>query len=341
MLAAIAGECTDFESIRTQTLRAAGMNPTAPVPYHFNIVLSTGAAMPDPTLDIIDLPELPARSPDSHKGDFGRVLVIAGSRGMSGAAVLTGHAALRSGAGLVRIATSTSAQPLVAMGHPCLMTVPLPEDENGCIAYAALETIQASAQESSVLAIGPGLGRSADLDRLVPELLETIDAPIVLDADGLNAFLHDVARLGNHKGQVVITPHPGEFARLSGRSTKEVQGNRREAAEELAQKHQLTVVLKGHQTIVTNGARTYINTTGNPGMATAGSGDVLTGLLAALLGQGFAPFEAAQMAAFLHGQAGDLAGLRIGEVSLIATDLIKYLPRAFREYRAGSADQPF
>lgn len=297
--------------------------------------------MNHPTLDIIDLPELPARPADSHKGDFGRVLVVAGSRGMSGAAVLCGVAALRGGAGLVRVAVPSTIVPLVAPANPCLMTAPLPDDQ-GHLALAALSPLQELAAQSTVLAVGPGLSRSHDLDRLLPALVEEVKAPMVLDADGLNAFLPDVSRLGRHAGPLVITPHPGEFARLLDLSIDDIQANRRDFAAGFAQKYRVVVVLKGHETIVTDGAHTYINNTGNPGMATAGAGDVLTGLLAALIGQGLAPFAAAQLAVCLHGVAGDLARDRLGEHCLIATDIIKFLPRAFRRYRVPlDSDIPF
>lgn len=297
--------------------------------------------MDHPTLDTIPLPELPPRDPESHKGDFGRVLIVAGSRGMSGAAVLCGRAALRGGAGLVRVAVPGSVLPLVALGHPCLMTAPLLEDDQGRLAFTALSSLLDLARGSTVLAIGPGLGKSHDLERLLPAFLEGVSIPLVLDADGLNAFLPDVNHLSRHGGPVIITPHPGEFARLANLSTQEVQANRRDRAAAFAQRHNVIIVLKGHQTIVTDGAQTYVNTTGNPGMATGGSGDVLTGLLAALLGQGLAPFPAAQLAAFVHGLAGDYARDRIGEVGLLATDLIKQLPRALREARSHASNEPF
>jgi len=295
--------------------------------------------VPRPTADVLDLPALPTRAADSNKGDFGRVLIVAGSRGMSGAAVLCGLSALRGGAGLVRVATA-DAQPLVAAANPCLMTYALPQDGEGRISHAALNIVRQEAKKNTVLALGPGLGQSDDLSRLVPDLLETAGVPIVLDADGLNALLGDVSRLSAHKSPVVITPHPGEFARLIGATTKEVQAQRREKAEAFAQQHNVVVVLKGHQTIVTDGVRTYTNTTGNPGMATAGSGDVLTGLLAALIAQRLTPFDAARLAVHLHGAAGDLAAQHLGQISLIATDLIQYLPRAILNFDAPNSNKP-
>jgi NAD(P)H-hydrate epimerase len=280
-------------------------------------------------VEVTSLPVLAPRSPDSNQGNFGRVLVVAGSRGMSGAAVLCGSAALRGGAGLVRVAVPSGILPIVAGGNPCLMTAPLPEDEAGRLAGAALPELLQLAEGQTVLAVGPGLGRSPDLTKLVSAVLAQVKAPLVLDADGLNAIAGHAERLRGRPG-LVITPHPGEFARLLGVDIPTVQAQRGPLAAKFAADHGLVVLLKGHGTVVTEGRRLFRNPTGNPGMATAGSGDVLTGLIAALLGQGLAPFEAAQLGAYLHGRAGDLAREDLGGVSLIATDLVEYLPRAFR-----------
>ncbi|MFO0965162.1 MAG: NAD(P)H-hydrate dehydratase [Gemmataceae bacterium] len=281
-------------------------------------------------MDIVELPTLPPRAPDSHKGDFGRILVVAGSRGMSGAAILCARAALRGGAGLVRVACPESVLPIVAAGDPCFMTVPLAEDVLGRLRHESLAPLQTQAAASTVVALGPGLGRSDELSLLIPELLESVNVPIVLDADALNAL--DVSRLNKHAGPLVLTPHPGEFARLAGLSTAEVQKRRRELAEAFAREHKVVVLLKGHETIVSDGDRVFVNSTGNPGMATGGAGDVLTGLIAALIGQGLDPFEAACMGAYVHGLAGDLAFEEMGEVSLIATDILDHLPEAMQNY---------
>ncbi len=277
---------------------------------------------------VTGLPSLPPRRPDSHKGDYGRVLVVAGSRGMAGAAVLCGSAALRAGAGLVRVAVPEGILPTVAAGNPCCMTAPMPEDDAGRIAGAADRDLLDLARSQDVLAIGPGLGRSPEITALLAALLAGSPAPVVLDADGLNAF--DVRPEGLKRGEpLVITPHPGEFARLAGTDIKTVQAARRDLAVRFAADHGLVVALKGYGTLVTDGRRVYQNTTGNPGMATAGSGDVLTGLVAGLLGQGLDPFAAAQLGVYLHGLAGDLARDVLGEVSLTAADLLQYLPAAF------------
>jgi NAD(P)H-hydrate epimerase len=282
---------------------------------------------------VLQLPPLPRRPADSNKGDFGRVLVVAGSRGMSGAAVLCGTAALRGGAGLVRLAVADGILPMVAAGNPCYMTAPLPQDADGRLAAAAEPALLDLARVSSAVAVGPGLGRSADVMALVAALVERITVPLVLDADGLNALQSHTDCLRSRPAPTVLTPHPGEFARLLGSDVPTVQSRRQELALRFAADHGVVVLLKGHHTVVTDGRRLYVNTTGNPGMATGGSGDVLTGLIAALLGQGLEAFAAAQLGAYLHGLAGDLARDALGEVGLIATDLPQYLPAAFRTWQ--------
>jgi len=279
--------------------------------------------------EVLELPKLPPRSPDGHKGDYGRILVIAGSRGMSGAAVLCGSAALRGGGGLVRLAVPHDILPIAAAGNPCYMTVPLSQDGDGRIHLSALEEVQRLVAENDVIALGPGLGRSADLDRLVVDLLRNTSKPMVVDADALNALSRDVAALKNHAGPIVITPHPGEFARLLGTTIPAVQGERRDNAARFAADNGVIVVLKGRGTIVTDGRQWFENTTGNPAMATGGTGDVLTGLIAALLGQGLEPFAAAQLGVHVHGLAGDLVRDELG-IGLCASDLLDFLPHALR-----------
>jgi ADP-dependent NAD(P)H-hydrate dehydratase len=283
------------------------------------------------TLDLIrTVPALKPRAADAHKGDFGRVLVIAGSRGMSGAAVLCASAALRGGAGLVRLAVPESVLPLVAVANPCYMTVPLPEDSDGRLSVLALPMLLDAARWCTTLALGPGLGQSEDVSAVVLGVLGGTTVPLVLDADGLNAVAAHLGTLTERKAPIVLTPHPGEFARLLGRSTADVQNSRQAMAIAFAAAHRAVVALKGQSTVVTDGRRVFINTTGNPGMATGGTGDVLTGLIAALLGQGLEPFTAAQLGVYLHGLAGDLARDALGETSLISSDLLDYLPRAFQ-----------
>jgi NAD(P)H-hydrate epimerase len=279
--------------------------------------------------DVLMPPKLPPRSPAGHKGDYGRILVIAGSRGMSGAAVLCGSAALRGGAGLVRVAVPRDILPIVAAGNACYMTAPLSQDDDGRLCLTATAELRRLADENDVIALGPGLGRSADLDRLVADLLKHGRRPMVVDADALNALSQDVAILKEHAGPVVLTPHPGEFARLLNTTIAAVQNDRRDLAARFAAEHGVIVVLKGHGTIVTDGRHCYTNTTGNPAMATGGTGDVLTGLIAALLGQGLEPLAAAQLGVYAHGLAGDLARDLLG-IGLIASDLLEFLPQALR-----------
>lgn len=270
----------------------------------------------------MNVPTIPVRDSDSHKGTYGRVLVIAGSRGMSGAAILTGSAALRSGAGLVTVACPEVVQDIVAMGNACYTTFGISE----------LASLVELAAKCNVLAIGPGLGLAPETATMVRTILDAFPAkPIVLDADGLMNLLPLPESIRTRDTPIVMTPHPGEFARLTGRSTSEITANREELAVEFATRHRVVLLLKGHHTIVTDGTQLTTNDTGNPGMATGGTGDVLTGVIAAFIGQGFSPFDAAVLGAHVHGRAGDLAAETLGMVSLIASDLLDHLPKAIRE----------
>lgn len=285
--------------------------------------------MTGPSIDFITaLPSLPRRALDSHKGTFGKVAVVAGSRGMSGAAVLVGSAALRAGAGLVRVAVPSDIQSVVAAGNPCYTTIGLPCDAAGRL-LPEPEWVAALEADNDVLAVGPGLGRSTALKQVVRRLLQTSQRPLVLDADGLTNIADEPALLARRSAPTILTPHPGEFAQLLRTDTATVQGQRQTLAVEFARQHGVVVLLKGHRTLVTDGRRLYENRTGNPGMATGGSGDVLTGIIAALVGQGLEAFVAAQLGAYVHGLAGDLARRDVGEVGLIASDLLTWLPRAF------------
>jgi len=279
---------------------------------------------------VTHLARVPARAAEGNKGTYGRVIVVAGSRGMSGAAILCGSAAMRGGAGLVRVAGPASIQPIVAAGNPCYTTIALREDTAGRLGVAAVPELLALADGNDVVAIGPGLGQSGGVTAGVLALLKQTSKPLVLDADGINAVKPHVDRLTSRGAPLVLTPHPGEFARLVGTDVATVQSNRQELAVRFAAQHQLVLVLKGAGTLVTDGHRLYENPTGNPGMATGGTGDVLTGLIAALLGQHLSPFDAAQIGVHWHGRAGDLAGNDLGEVCLNAADLLQYLPRAWR-----------
>lgn len=278
------------------------------------------------------IPPLPERAADGHKGTYGSILVIAGGRGMAGAAALAGISTLKSGAGLVRIATPDEVQPTVAGFNPCYMTHPLPSDAEGLIDFQKSQRdLQRLAEQADVLAVGPGLGRSEGIRSLVRWALESSGKPVVLDADGLNALIGDLSPLDRLAQPAILTPHPGEFARLVGASVAEVQADRENRAVELASRNdRLVVVLKGSGTIVADRSRVFVNTTGNPGMATGGAGDVLTGVVAALLGQKLPPFEAAARGVLMHGLAGDLVRADLGEVGMTAADIADALPRAFQ-----------
>lgn len=280
-----------------------------------------------------DVPKLEPRPVDGHKGTFGKVCIVAGSVGMSGAAALVGQAALRSGAGLVRVATARSAQPIVAALGPCYTTIPLAEDSAGRISVQAIHAILDAISENDALAFGPGVGISPDLRSIAETLLQQENLRLVIDGDGLSNLskISDWPR--RRRADLILTPHPGEMRRLwSGLFRDEMPADRQEAARRLAQHTGTTVALKGAGTVVTEGQRVYINNTGNPGMATAGSGDVLTGLVLALAGQGLASFEATVLGVYLHGLAGDIAAKKRGQISLIATDIVAALPEAFQEH---------
>jgi NAD(P)H-hydrate epimerase len=272
---------------------------------------------------------LPTRNTESHKGDFGRVLMIGGSRGMAGAIAMSGIAALRSGSGLLKIATPDSIQESVASFSPCLMTVGI-ESKKGHFSSGAIDQLLEEAEWADVIAIGPGMGRFKSQQKL---LYTELPQPLIVDADALNLLADSDAALAEHKGLRMLTPHPGEFQRLQECKTTDRE-TMADMALEMAFEAQVTVVLKGARTLVTDGKDRFINRTGNPGMATAGSGDVLTGVIASLVGQGLEPFEASRLGVHLHGLAGDIAADSVGQTSLIATDLIEFLPAALKKYQA-------
>ena len=288
-------------------------------------------------VEVENLPKLTGRPPDSHKGDYGHVLVVAGSPGMTGAGLMAAQAAQRAGAGLVTIALPRSLNLVAEVKLTSAMSMPLPETADGALGDEAGERILERADAFDVVAIGPGLGRAEDTARMVAALVAKLECAIVVDADGLNALARNLDVLDARKALSVLTPHPGEMARLCGfSSVGDVQKDRRSAALAFAQEHGVLLVLKGHGSIVTDGKRIYTNATGNPGMASGGTGDVLTGLVAGLLCQGIEPFGAAQHAVFVHGLAGDMAAAQVGELSLIAEDVLQRVPDAFRNVvRAG------
>jgi NAD(P)H-hydrate epimerase len=283
-------------------------------------------------IHVTTVPRLPGRPVDAHKGTFGKVLVVAGSMGMSGAAVLAGSGALRGGAGLVQVAVPDAVVGIVAASNPCYMTVPLPADVAGRLARIAQPRLLELVEAASAVVVGPGLGQSEEVADLVRALVAQTPVPLLLDADALNVLGANPAILKKRSAPLLLTPHPGEFARLSGADARSIQADRTGKARAFAETFGGVLVLKGAGTVVTDGRQVYVNTTGNPGMATGGSGDVLSGLLGALLAGGQEAFAAAVLGVYLHGKAGDLARDARGETSLIATDLVEYLPAAFKEH---------
>ena len=279
---------------------------------------------------IDDIPKLKPRAVDGHKGDYGKVCIIAGSVGMSGAAALAGRAALRAGAGLVRVATPKSVLPIIAAIEPSFTTIALPEDSAGRISAKAIHAVLEAVGQNDAVAFGPGIGISGALRSILERLLDQQNLRLVIDADGLNNLAGIKNWPARLKAKLILTPHPGEMKRLwSGLLREELPTDRQQQALQLAQQTNTIVVLKGAGTVVTDGEKVYINKTGNPGMATAGSGDVLTGAITALLGQELSGFDAAVLGVYIHGLAGDIAAEKIGQVSLIATDIAQALGDAF------------
>jgi hydroxyethylthiazole kinase-like uncharacterized protein yjeF len=281
---------------------------------------------------VTTLPTLPKRPIDSHKGMYGSIVVVAGSRGMAGAAALCGGSALRSGSGLVRVLCPAEVQPTVASFEPSYMTQPIENDADGLLRLEpARKAIERALEHADVLAVGPGLGQSEDMRALIRWVVESVKLPTVLDADALNALVGQTDLLKALTRPLVITPHPGEFSRLTGKPTAAVQADREALAASFASAGggQLVVVLKGSRTVVTDGRRVYANDTGNPGMATGGVGDALTGVIAALIGQKLPAFEATQLGVYVHGLAGDIARDQSGEIGMIAGDVVDSLPDAF------------
>jgi len=274
------------------------------------------------------------RPRDSNKGQYGHVLVIAGSRSKTGAAAMAGIAALRAGAGLATVASAESAISAIAAHAPEIMTDPLPETPSGSIALRALDqgALKRSLEKKNVVALGPGMGQDPDTVQVIQRLVGELTVPMVVDADGLNA-------LGNRNFRVqapcILTPHPGEMSRLTGKTIQEIQADRIGVARAFAEERGVHLVLKGDRSVIAApDGRVWINPTGSPSMATGGTGDVLTGMVAGLVAQFPDQLEAALLAAvYLHGRAGEIGAAKLGEKSLIATDLFQFLPEAMREVR--------
>ncbi len=289
------------------------------------------------------------RNLNAHKGDFGHIFILAGSSRFSGAASLCAEAAIRSGAGLVTLGIPKSLNEAIIKIKPKeVMTLPLAQTPQGSLSLTGLKKIKDFIKGIDVLVIGPGLSRNSSTQGLVRKLVSGVKEPMVIDADGLNALVGHLGILrwtkpacrppagragtGRDDGRkTILTPHPGEMARLLGISVGKIQKNRKEIAKKFAQDYKATLVLKGHNTVVADDKNNlYINKTGNPGMSTAGCGDVLTGMIGAFLGQGLNAFEAAKYAVYLHGLAGDLAAKDKTQISLIASDIIDKIPEAIK-----------
>lgn len=279
---------------------------------------------------------LPPRPPQTHKGDAGRLFLLAGSVGLSGAAALCTMGALRVGAGLVTLGIPKSLHdPMVEKLTEAMLKV-LPETKEGSLSLQGLAEIAGTAERMDAVAIGPGLSQQAQTKELVRRLLPKIAKPLVLDADGLNALAEDVQLLKKLALPIILTPHPGEMGRLIRQSSEEIQRDRERTAGAFAKLYNVVVVLKGHGTVVASyDGGLYVNETGNPGMASGGFGDVLTGMIAGLLGQKLSLFDAARLGVYLHGLAGDLAAKDRGEIGLIASDLVDRIPLAIRQYQSG------
>jgi NAD(P)H-hydrate epimerase len=273
--------------------------------------------------------QLLLRKLNSNKGDFGRIFILAGSRNFSGAAVLCSLGAIRSGAGLVTLGIPKSINSAIIKIKPLeVMTLPLPETSSGSVSILAYKEIKKTLTKTDLIIIGPGLTQERSTQRLARKLVKIAKKPLIIDADGLNALTKDLNLLP--KGSI-LTPHLGEMSRLLKIGIKKIQNNRKEIAIRFSKKYRIVLVLKGRETIVSDYlGNLYINKTGNPGMATAGSGDVLTGIIGAFLGQGLDAFKAAKYAVYLHGLAGDLAAKEKTQISLIASDIIDKIPIAIK-----------
>ena len=344
------GDCIDASM--TVTLAAPKLPLVLPPgETHAGDVVIADIGIPSEVLDNLEGPHIELLTPeqlrplvapraaDSYKGDFGRVTIVAGSRGKTGAAHLAAIGALRSGAGLVTVATPASCLPIVAAMAPEYMTEALVETKQGSVAAGALDAVLQF--QHDVIACGPGLGRDTAVAEFVRGLLERSTVPLVLDADALTLLAAgDLTGLvGREERDIIVTPHPGEMARLVGSSVEDVQANRIEVASHFATTRRLYVVLKGHRTIVaTPEGHIFINPTGNPGMATGGTGDFLTGMIAAWLAQLLDAEAACRLAVFLHGAAGDLAERVVGQVALTASDLPAHFPDALRRLMAKEPD---
>jgi len=275
---------------------------------------------------------LSQREPNAHKNDFGHILILAGSSRMLGAAALSALSAMRSGAGLVTVGIPNILNlALQKKLSPTIMTLSLPQTKNQTLSISAYSKIKKFSASVNVIALGPGLTQNQSTRKLILKIIGSIKKPLVIDADGINALVGHISILKKTSALKILTPHPGEMSRVSGLSKKSIETNREKISRQFAREYNCILLLKGRRTIVASPkGEIYINKTGNPGMATAGSGDVLTGIVAAFLAQGLSGFDAAKYGAYIHGKAGDLAAKEKGVISLIATDIIEKIPMSLQ-----------
>lgn len=287
--------------------------------------------MRDPTLEQEIKQAWRPRPRRANKKDFGRVFILAGSKGLTGAATLASFAALRAGAGLVTLGCPDKVYPILARQHPEVMVRPYPSTPDGSLSDRGFTAISRFLKTQDVLAIGPGLGRHPSTSRLIQRLTKHSSAQLVIDADGINAFQGRTSIFKHCDAPPILTPHPGEFVRVFNGKKPINESERKKRALQVARTFKVILVLKGWHTVVAAPyGRAWINPTGNPGMATGGTGDVLTGIIAALIGQGIFPYDAARFGVYLHGLAGDLAARKKGEISLVAGDIIEFLSPAIQ-----------
>jgi NAD(P)H-hydrate epimerase len=284
------------------------------------------------------VPSLPDRDTDAHKGDFGHVLVVGGAPGMTGAARMAARSAQLAGAGLTTLALPAGLSLVGELARASIMSMALPDTPDHFLGLRASLAVLNEADSFDVCALGPGLGRAPATRAMVRRLVEELRIPMVLDADGLNALSGNLRPLEHREAPIVLTPHPGEMARLTGaESPGEIQKDRRGMAVRFSRRYRCVLVLKGRGTVVTDGELCWINETGNPGMAVGGMGDVLTGLIAGLMGQGMAALEASRLGVYVHGLAGDRAAEQEGMASLSPESLMKQLPRVLAEHTSGTS----
>lgn len=271
------------------------------------------------------------RKKETHKGDYGHLFILGGSPGLTGAVCLAGEAALKSGCGLVTIGIPEGLNDIIEIKLTEVMSLPLPQTEKRTFSEKALEpALKFINERSDAVLIGPGISTGIkETCKFVEGIVKDTEKPLIIDADAIKIISSNLDILKKSKS-IILTPHPGEMFYLTGMKVKEIQRNRENVSKEFAKKYNVVVVLKGNRTVVTDGNEMYINLTGNPGMATAGSGDVLAGIIGSLLVQGKSAFDSAKIGVYIHGLAGDIAAKETGEASLIASDIIKKLPDAFR-----------